>query len=176
MSPRVDRAKTAGEVAMFFLVAGVSPPVGTTITDFVIDHHLTRSLKDAVSIFDSIPKPVFCEGHLLGHSLHIATVRITNEDALRARHEFLRLTAGGAFDSASRAPSTDVLLKSRDAALLASADLLRQFYREYDVPYSSSHDKNDVGAGGIPLVRIGPPGSAEIEIFSSEQANQPDPE
>src|SRR3954465_7063619 len=104
--------------------------------------------------------PSFARGRLLGHALHIATERITNKDALRARDEFLGLTAGGAFDFASRSPSTDVLLKSQDASLLASADLLRQFYLEYDVQYSSSHDKNDRGDGGLPLVRIGPRGSA----------------
>src|SRR4051812_45958237 len=98
---------------MFFLVAGVSSPVGTIITDFLIDRHRIHSLKEAVSILDAMPKPVFCEGRLLGHALHIATERITNKDALRARDEFLGLTAGGAFDFASRSPSTDVLLKSQ---------------------------------------------------------------
>jgi hypothetical protein len=176
MSAEVDRAKTAGEVAMFFLVAGVSSPAGAIITDFVIDHHLTGSRKNAVSILDSILKPVACEGHVVGRSLHISTVCITNESDIRARREFLRLSAGGAFDFASRSPATDVLLKSQDAALFAGADLLRQFYHEYDVPNTTLRDKNDTGPGGLPILRIFPPGTAEVQILTQEQANRQEPQ
>lgn len=177
MSRRVNRAASPGEVAVFFLIAATSPPVRPMAVKFTIDGSRPVTREETVKLLNAAPKPILCTARPIGGSLEIITDPITDPDALRARQRYLQLASGNLVGLAGlpASKSSAVLVKSEHEALVVSADLLRSFYEEYDIPHSSSQAEAEIGESGMftPVVHVYPAGHAVLYL---DAVSMPGPE
>lgn len=167
MSEEVCRAATSGDLAVFFLIAGISPPSHRGVARFTIDGHGSGTRDEAVKSLNAASKPVTCRARLVGRTLEITTELITNPDALRVRQQYLHLSPEQLMRFGGPPPPKEselVLLKSEDDELIVNGALLQRFYEEYVVPYSSSQSEEDLKAYGsfAAVIRVGASGSAEV--------------
>ncbi len=170
MPDQLRKGASSGDIAVFFLMAGVSPLVDSSVITFTISDHRSQTRDGVIRILNARAKPLACSARLVGPSVEITSETITSPEALRVRQQYLRLAArelvglGGS-------PTTkggEVLLKSEGEAMVVSTGLLRRFYDEYEIPHSSSQSQEDLVSNElfIAVVRVGPAGI--IEAYMEE--------
>jgi hypothetical protein len=147
MHDLANSASTPGDVALFFLMAGISPRDYSAVTRFNISERTTTVGQEVVTLLNEVPKPVLCMARPVGPSLEIVTEVMTDPNVLRTRHRYLQLASQGLPGSRGEPGGEQglVLLESEHGTLIVSAGLLQRFYEQYDIPHTRSENRTDTG-------------------------------
>lgn len=145
MDKLASTASTSGEVALFFLIAGISPRDYSAVECFAVNQRNATGTQEVIGFLNGIPKPALCIARAEGSTLRIVTQVVSDPNALRARTRFLQLTCSEP-TGRSGTPGEKhgmVLVQSEHGTMMVAANVLQQFYEQYDVPHTSSQSSRE---------------------------------